>query len=154
MNQPTKPTCIALSTFALIFTLHNPHHYSLFQIRQHHANYKPTLPLQSQLPFGNHNSYSHMGSVSSEDASDEPCGSYSLSADVSESESECSFSRRPFDTGGAASSSIPSTPPKTANFTFPATAQPPAFTFPPLVSGKAVLVSDEKPEKREVDLSG
>lgn len=87
-----------------------------------------------------------MGSVSSEDASDEPCGSYSLSADVSESESECSFSRRPFDTGGGASSSIPSSP---ANFTFP----PTAFTFP-LLSGKDVLVSDEKPEKREADLSG
>ncbi|KAF7128001.1 hypothetical protein RHSIM_Rhsim11G0195200 [Rhododendron simsii] len=93
-----------------------------------------------------------MGSVSSEEASDEPCGSYSLSADVSESESECSFSRRPFDTGGGASSSIPSTPLKTANFTFPATAQPLPFTFP-LVSGKDVLVSDEKPEKREADLS-
>lgn len=86
-----------------------------------------------------------MASISSEDASDEPCGSYSLSADVSESESECSFSRRPFDTGGGASSSIPSSP-----LTFPATEHPPAFTFP-LAAAKDV---DEKPEKRQPDLAG
>lgn len=93
-----------------------------------------------------------MDSVSSEDCSDEPCGSYSVSADVSESESSCSFSCPPFETRGS-SSSIPSSPLETRNFTFPATAQPPAFTFP-VVDGKGVLVSDEKPEKREADLSG
>lgn len=92
-----------------------------------------------------------MDSVSSEDCSDEPCGSYSVSADVSESESSCSFSCPPFETRGS-SSSIPSSSLETRNFTFPATAQPPAFTFP-VVDGKGVLVSDEKPEKREADLS-
>ncbi|KAG6570990.1 Rop guanine nucleotide exchange factor 1, partial [Cucurbita argyrosperma subsp. sororia] len=45
-----------------------------------------------------------MGSVSSDDVSDQLCGSYSLSADVSESESCSSFSCRRFDGEGASSS--------------------------------------------------
>ncbi|CAK8532940.1 unnamed protein product [Lathyrus sativus] len=44
-----------------------------------------------------------MGSVSSEDVS-ERCGSYSPSADISESESSSSFYGRRFDAEGASSS--------------------------------------------------
>ncbi|GFY89831.1 rho guanyl-nucleotide exchange factor 1 [Actinidia rufa] len=78
-----------------------------------------------------------MGSVSSDDGSDQLCGSYSLSADVSESES---------------SSSIPSSPlayrPANGKSCFPA---PPVML--PVVGGKDVVVWDEKTEKEETDLS-
>ncbi|XP_057498881.1 rop guanine nucleotide exchange factor 1-like [Actinidia eriantha] len=78
-----------------------------------------------------------LGSVSSEDSSNQLCGSYSLSADVSESES---------------SSSIPSWPlaRHLANVKscFPAL---PVMLL--LVDGKDVVVWDEKTEKEETDLS-
>ena len=79
-----------------------------------------------------------MGSVSSDDGSDQLCGSYSLSADVSESES---------------SSSIPSSPlprhPENGKSCF---RLPPVML--PVVGGKDVVVWDEKTEKGETDLSG
>ncbi|KAL1554480.1 Rop guanine nucleotide exchange factor 1 [Salvia divinorum] len=87
-----------------------------------------------------------MGSVSSEEGSEERCGSYSLSADISESESsndeveedECggassSAGFSPFAVGGLASLS-------------------PTFSFP-VIGGKDVVVWDEKPHKRSSDLS-
>lgn len=97
-----------------------------------------------------------MGSVSSEEGSgsgsdqeqSERCGSYSPSADVSESESCSSFSCRRFDAEGGASSSMTSSPrPLAGNFGFPAP------VMLPVIAGKDV-VWDEKPEKRETDLSG
>ncbi|CAK9153930.1 unnamed protein product [Ilex paraguariensis] len=97
-----------------------------------------------------------MGSVSSEDGFDgqsERCGSYSLSADVSESESSSSFSCRRY--GEGASSSMASSPlacgQLTGNSTFPAP-MPPPLMFP-VIGGKDVVVCDKKPEKRETDLS-
>ncbi|XP_057966386.1 rop guanine nucleotide exchange factor 1 [Malania oleifera] len=97
-----------------------------------------------------------MGSVSSEDGSDqqsERCsGSYSLSADVSESESSSSFSCRRYGREGG-SSSISSSPrasrPTLGNFCFP----PPPPLMLPVIGGKDVVVWDEKPQKRETDLS-
>ncbi|KAF5745789.1 Rho guanyl-nucleotide exchange factor 1 [Tripterygium wilfordii] len=93
-----------------------------------------------------------MGSESSEEGSDqqsERCGSYSLSADVSESESCSSFSGRRFDGEGGASSSMASSPrPVVGNFCFPA-----PVVMMPVIGGKDVVVWDEKPEKRETDLS-
>ncbi|OIV99605.1 hypothetical protein TanjilG_17415 [Lupinus angustifolius] len=78
-----------------------------------------------------------MGSVSSEDGSDQQsdrCGSYTLSADVSESESSTSFCGvRRFDTEGASSS---------AN-----------LSPLPAVAGKDVVLWDHKPKKRDLDLS-
>ncbi|KAA8535953.1 hypothetical protein F0562_028431 [Nyssa sinensis] len=97
-----------------------------------------------------------MGSVSSEDGFDqqsERCGSYSLSADVSESESSSSFSCRRYDAEGA-STSMASSPlarrPVTCNSGFPVVLPPPVML--PVIGGKDV-VWDEKSEKREVDLS-
>ncbi|CAL0329345.1 unnamed protein product [Lupinus luteus] len=78
-----------------------------------------------------------MGSVSSEDGSDQQsdrCGSYTLSADVSESESSTSFcGARRFDTEGASSS---------AN-----------LSPLPAVAGKDVLLWNHNPKKRDLDLS-
>ncbi|KAM1794992.1 hypothetical protein ACFX11_035401 [Malus domestica] len=91
-----------------------------------------------------------MGSVSSEDGSDqqsERCGSYSLSADVSESESCSSFSCRRFDAEGASSSMTSSPCPVAGNFCF----QPPVML--PVIGGKDVVAWDENPEKRDADLS-
>ncbi|KAJ4967124.1 hypothetical protein NE237_018973 [Protea cynaroides] len=95
-----------------------------------------------------------MGSVSSEDGFDqqsERFGSYSLSADVSESESSSSFSCRRYDAEGA-SSSLASSPlagrPLNVNSGFPV---PPLML--PVIGGKDVVVWDEKPEKQEADLS-
>jgi hypothetical protein len=93
-----------------------------------------------------------MGSVSEEEGSgseqSERCGSYSPSADISESESCSSFSGRRFDAEGGGSSSMTSSPHQVAgNFGFPAT------VMLPVIAGKDV-VWDEKPEKRETDLSG
>ncbi|KDP27131.1 hypothetical protein JCGZ_20943 [Jatropha curcas] len=93
-----------------------------------------------------------MGSVSSDDGSDqqsERCGSYSLSADVSESESCSSFSCRRFDGGEGASSSITSSPrpPGKSSFSF----QGPLML--PVIGGKDFMICDVKPEKRETDLS-
>lgn len=92
-----------------------------------------------------------MGSVSEEEGSgseqSERCGSYSPSADISESESCSSFSCRRFDAEGGGSSSMTSSPHQVAgNFGFPAT------VMLPVIAGKDV-VWDEKPEKRETDLS-
>lgn len=99
-----------------------------------------------------------MGSVSSEEGSDqqsERCGSYSLSADVSESESSSSsFSCRRYDAEGA-SSSIASSPLACRRFAakseFPTPMLPP-FMFP-VIGGKDVLLCNHKSEKRQADLS-
>ncbi|CAK9315390.1 unnamed protein product [Citrullus colocynthis] len=91
-----------------------------------------------------------MGSVSSDDGSDqlsERCGSYSLSADVSESESCSSFSCRRFDGEGASSSMASSPHPVSGNFCFP----PPVSL--PVLGGKDVFVWDDKSKKRDADLS-
>ncbi|XP_057510192.1 rop guanine nucleotide exchange factor 1-like [Actinidia eriantha] len=80
-----------------------------------------------------------MGSVcvSSDDGSDQLCGSYSLSADVSESES---------------SSSIPFSPlPRHPENGRSCSRLPPVML--PVVGGKDVVVWDEKTEKGETDLS-
>ncbi|XWS67683.1 hypothetical protein CRYUN_Cryun04dG0026900 [Craigia yunnanensis] len=93
-----------------------------------------------------------MGSVYSDDGSDqqsERCGSYSLSADVSESESCSSFSCRRFN-GEGCSSSMTSSPrlPTAGRFGF----QVPVML--PVIGGKDVVIwDDEKPEKRDTDLS-
>ncbi|XP_061343702.1 rop guanine nucleotide exchange factor 1 [Gastrolobium bilobum] len=90
-----------------------------------------------------------MGSVSSEDASDQQsdrCGSYSLSADVSESESCSSFCGRRFDAEGASSSANLSPHPVAAgHFKLPA-----AQVMLPVIGGKDVVVWDQK---RDLDLS-
>ncbi|KAI4350239.1 hypothetical protein L6164_004712 [Bauhinia variegata] len=92
-----------------------------------------------------------MASVSSEDESEqqsERCGSYSLSADVSESESCSSFSCRRFDVEGASSSVTLSPHPVAAGpFNYP------AQVMLPVIGGKDVVTWDEKPEKRDPDLS-
>ncbi|KAE8724923.1 Rop guanine nucleotide exchange factor 1 [Hibiscus syriacus] len=93
-----------------------------------------------------------MGSVSSDDGFDqqsERCGSYNVSADVSESESCSSFSCRRFD-GEGCSSSMTSSPrlPAVGRFGF----QVPMML--PVIGGKDVVIwDDEKPEKRETNLS-
>lgn len=95
-----------------------------------------------------------MGSVSSDDGFDEQserCGSYSLSADVSESESCSSFSHRRFDGEGCSSSMTSSSPrlPAAGRFGF----QVPLML--PVIGGKDVVIwDDEKPEKRNTNLSG
>ncbi|KAB2091850.1 hypothetical protein ES319_A03G223000v1 [Gossypium barbadense] len=92
-----------------------------------------------------------MASVySDDDGSDqqsERCGSYSLSADVSESESCSSFSCRRFD-GEGCSSSMTSSPRLMAAGG--------GFGFQlPVIGGKDVVIwDDEKTEKRDADLSG
>ena len=89
--------------------------------------------------------------MSSDDGSDQlsdRCGSYSLSADVSESESCSSFSCRRFDGEGASSSMASSPHPVSGNFCFP----PPVSL--PVIGGKDVLVWDGKAKKRDDDLSG
>ncbi|GER50214.1 Rop guanine nucleotide exchange factor [Striga asiatica] len=87
-----------------------------------------------------------MGSVSSEEGSEERCGSYSLSADVSESESSAGDAVE--DEGGAPSSSAGFSS-FAAGSSAPST---PTFTFP-LIGGRDVVVLDEKPRKRGSDLS-
>ncbi|XP_050363932.1 rop guanine nucleotide exchange factor 1 [Argentina anserina] len=92
-----------------------------------------------------------MGSVSSDDGSDQQsdrCGSYSLSADVSESESCSSFSCRRFDAEGASSSMTSSPrPPAAGSFCV----QAPVML--PVIGGKDVVAWDDKPDKRDADLS-
>ncbi|KAL5561278.1 hypothetical protein UlMin_031025 [Ulmus minor] len=91
-----------------------------------------------------------MGSVSSDDGSDQQsdrCGSYSLSADVSESESCSSFSLRRFDAEGASSSMASSPRPGAGKFMFPTP------VIVPVIGGKDSFVWDDKPEKSEGDLS-
>ncbi|KAL7118471.1 hypothetical protein ACP275_02G003700 [Erythranthe tilingii] len=87
-----------------------------------------------------------MGSVSSEEGSEERCGSYSLSADISESESSNGDIDED-ERGGASTSSGFS--PFAAGSSAPLT---PTFSFP-LIGGKDVVVWDEKPHKRSSDLS-
>jgi len=87
-----------------------------------------------------------MGSVSSEDVS-ERCGSYSPSADISESESSSSFYGRRFDAEGASSSANLSPRQLAAHFNLPATAQ----VMLPVIGGKDVAVWDHK---RDLDLTG
>lgn len=81
------------------------------------------------------------------DQQSERCGSYSLSADVSESESCSSFSCRRFD-GEGCSSSMTSSPRLMAARG--------GFGFQlPVIGGKDVVIwDDEKTEKRHADLSG
>ncbi|KAE8663517.1 Rop guanine nucleotide exchange factor 1 [Hibiscus syriacus] len=92
-----------------------------------------------------------MASECSDEGSDqqsERCGSYSLSADVSESESCSSFSCRRFD-GEGCSSSMTSSPRLMA-------AGGLGFQVP-VIGGKDVVIwddDDEKTEKRDADLSG
>ncbi|KAF6172557.1 hypothetical protein GIB67_007070 [Kingdonia uniflora] len=95
-----------------------------------------------------------MASVSSEDEGfDQRLGSYSVSADVSESESSSNFSccrggRYDVECGG--SSSITSSPRLvTGNGSFPV-ASP---VMLPVIGGKDVVVWEEKLEKRETDLT-
>ncbi|WOH04338.1 hypothetical protein DCAR_0623747 [Daucus carota subsp. sativus] len=88
-----------------------------------------------------------MTSVSSEDASDERCGSYSLSADVSESESSSGFSGRRFDVESLSAES----PLPRRGF-----AGNEGFTAPvmfPVVGGKDVVVWEESTRKSQADLS-
>ncbi|GFY85377.1 rho guanyl-nucleotide exchange factor 1 [Actinidia rufa] len=78
-----------------------------------------------------------MRSVSSEDGSDQLCGRYSKSVDVSESESSSSIPSRPLARRlENVKSCFPSLP-----------------VMLPLIGGKAVVVWDEKTEKEETDLS-
>ncbi|PSS21784.1 Rop guanine nucleotide exchange factor like [Actinidia chinensis var. chinensis] len=99
-----------------------------------------------------------MASVSSEEGLDQQsdlCRSYSLSADVSESESSSSFSCRRYDAEGASSSMVSSPPAcrlMNRNFGFPEVAHPSPFTLP-VIGGDDVGVWDEKSEKQEADLS-
>ncbi|GMJ12678.1 ROP (rho of plants) guanine nucleotide exchange factor 1 [Hibiscus trionum] len=91
-----------------------------------------------------------MASEYSDDGSDqqsERCGSYSLSADVSESESCSSFSCRRFD-GEGCSSSMTSSPRLMAAGGF-------GFQVP-VIGGTDVVIwdDDEKTEKLDADLSG
>ncbi|ESQ53083.1 hypothetical protein EUTSA_v10024857mg [Eutrema salsugineum] len=90
-----------------------------------------------------------MGSLCSEEdeeASSERCGSYSPSADISESESSSSFSCRRFDGEGASSSMASSPRGGGRGFYFPAP------VMLPVIGGKDV-VWDDKSEKQESDLS-
>ncbi|XP_050231740.1 rop guanine nucleotide exchange factor 1-like [Mercurialis annua] len=87
-----------------------------------------------------------MGSVSSEEDEDRCRGSYSLSADVSESDSCSSFSCRRFDVG--ASTSITSSP------RLGSSVAAAGFCFQsPIILPKDVLLWNVKPEKRDTDLS-
>lgn len=94
-----------------------------------------------------------VGTVSSDDdggseQQSERCGSYSLSADVSESESCSSLSCRRFDAEGA-SSSISSSPRRLADkFAFPT-----PITLP-FIGVKGLLGWEDKPEKRDIEISG
>lgn len=85
-----------------------------------------------------------MGSASEEDVSDrqsDRCGSYSPSADVSESESSVEF--RPVS-GVGTSSSFASSP-------LLAKARPQA---PPMIPGADLVFWEGKPERREPDFAG
>lgn len=88
-----------------------------------------------------------MASVSSEDCSDDRCGSYSLSADVSESESSSSFSGRRFDADSISAESPLGRRGFAGNSGFPA---PVMF---PVVGGKDVVVWEDRTQKSEADLS-
>ncbi|WJX45025.1 Rop guanine nucleotide exchange factor 1 [Trifolium repens] len=87
-----------------------------------------------------------MASVSSEEEVSERCGSYSPSADISESESCSSFCGRRFDAEGASSSANLSPRQLAAHFNLPTAAQ----VMLPVIGGKDVAVWDHK---RDLDLS-
>lgn len=89
-----------------------------------------------------------MASVSSEDCSDDRCGSYSLSADVSESESSTSFSGRRFDADSLSAESPLGPRAFAGSSAFPA---PVMF---PVVGGKDVVVWEGRTQKSQPDLSG
>lgn len=89
-----------------------------------------------------------MASVSSEDCSDDRCGSYSLSADVSESESSSSFSGRRFDAYSLSAESPLGRRGFAGNSSFPA---PVMF---PVVGGKDVVVWEDRTQKSQADPSG
>ncbi|KAL1833297.1 hypothetical protein ACET3Z_002948 [Daucus carota] len=95
-----------------------------------------------------------MPTISSEECSDQQSddrgGSYSLSADVSESESSSSFSGCRFN-AEAASSSMASTP--LARRAFTGNAGCPAPVMFPVVGGQDVVVWEDKTEKPEANLS-
>ncbi|KAK1360545.1 Rop guanine nucleotide exchange factor 1 [Heracleum sosnowskyi] len=80
-----------------------------------------------------------MPSVSSEDCSDDRCGSYSLSADVSESESSSSFSGRRFEADSFSA--------ELGRRAFPA---PVMF---PVVGGKDVVVWEDRTQNSQPHLS-
>lgn len=93
---------------------------------------------------------------SADQQSEERCGSYSLSADVSESESSGSFPSHHYD-GSSSSLASPPPPPlplATGNSAFLDPLMPPANLMFRAVNGKDVLVWDQKPERRDTDLSG
>ncbi|CAI9782028.1 unnamed protein product [Fraxinus pennsylvanica] len=95
-------------------------------------------------------------SVTSEEASEERCGSYSLSADISESEFSCSGSscrryKAEEEYGSASSSGVLSPISAVASSGIPAPVVPP-FMFP-LIGGKDVVVWDKMPQKCAADLS-
>ncbi|XP_073103185.1 rop guanine nucleotide exchange factor 1 [Elaeis guineensis] len=104
-----------------------------------------------------------MGSVSSE-ASDERCGSYSPSADVSESESSSDFSGRRYRGGGGAGGASSSAAGASSSFASSPLAAAPAGEKPraataaavaarALMPGGDVVFWDAKLEKRETDFS-
>ncbi|XP_021641361.1 rop guanine nucleotide exchange factor 1 isoform X2 [Hevea brasiliensis] len=99
-----------------------------------------------------------MGSVSSEDELDQlserfEFDSYSLSADVSESESSSSFSCRRYDHQGT-STSFPSSPLAGPQFRDGYISLPPLpIMLPPVVGGRHVTFPTDKAEKPENDLS-
>uniref|UniRef100_A0A1D1XGN4 Rop guanine nucleotide exchange factor 1 n=1 Tax=Anthurium amnicola TaxID=1678845 RepID=A0A1D1XGN4_9ARAE len=94
-----------------------------------------------------------MGSVSSEDAGDqqsERCGSYSLSADVSESESSSDFSGRRYAGDPGPSGSLPSSPLSAgASGTGKAVFSVSARALVPGIDGGGVAMWEGKPEKSE-----
>lgn len=96
-----------------------------------------------------------MGSVSSEESFDqisEQLESYSLSADVSESESSSGFSCRRFDRGG--SSSLPSSPPSRSEFVDGASFKARLPVMLPVVGGRHVVIPMTKAEVPEAERSG
>lgn len=96
-------------------------------------------------------------SVTSEDESEERCGSYSLSADISESEfsnsgSSCRRYKVEEENGSASSSGALSPISAVASSGIPAPVVRP-FMFA-LIGGKDAVVWDKKPQKCDADLSG
>ncbi|XP_010941381.1 rop guanine nucleotide exchange factor 1 isoform X1 [Elaeis guineensis] len=94
-----------------------------------------------------------MGSVSSEGASDDRCGSYSPSADVSESESSSDFSGRRYGVGGGAGGASSSAAGASCSFASSPLAAAAAEAARALLPGGDVVFWDAKLEKRETDFS-
>ncbi|KAK8580784.1 hypothetical protein V6N13_143844 [Hibiscus sabdariffa] len=95
-----------------------------------------------------------MGSVSSEECFDqisERFESYSLSADVSESESSSGFSCRRFDRVG--SSFLTSSPPARSEFVDVSSFSSRVPVMLPVVGGKHVVIPSRKPEVPEADMT-